>query len=313
MARLAQVLRYVVVLLITLAVGAVGCIYLAPERSTAAAYGIERWRSGLVRKEMTLPDGSRIVYLEGGTGTPLVLLHGFGADKDNFTRVARYLTPAYRVLIPDLLGFGESDHPPGADYSPPAQAERVHAFAAALGATPLHVGGNSMGGQIALTYAALHRDEVRSLWLLAPAGLWTAPPSEIAETLRTTGRNPLLIRSTDEFAAMFDVVMADPPFLPRPMLDVIAQARIRNADLEERIFLQIVADSVEARARGLGTPALIVWGDRDRALNPASGELLRSLMARATLVMMPGIGHVPMIERPRETANTYLQWRRGLE
>jgi len=305
-------LRYMLGGLVMLGLCLVGCVYVAPARTTAAAYGFERWRSGLARKAVTLPDGSRIVYLEGGTGTPLVLLHGFGADKDNFTRVARFLTPGYRVLIPDLLGFGESDHPPGVDYSPLAQAERVHAFAMAVGAVPLHLGGNSMGGQISLTYAAFHPADVRSLWLLAPAGLWTAPESEIAATVRTTGRNPLLVRSTDEFAAMFDIVMSDPPYLPRPMLDVIAQSRIRNADLEERILGQIVTDSVEERARGMETPALIVWGDEDRALHPASGELLRSLMVHATLVMMPGIGHVPMIERPRETAKAYLKWRQGL-
>lgn len=304
-----RVARYALVALVALGLGLVGCVYIAPARATAAAYGVERWRSGLERKAVTLPDGSRLVYLEGGTGTPLVLLHGFGADKDNFTRVARFLTPTYRVLIPDLLGFGESDNPAGADYSPTAQAERVRAFAAAVGATPLDLGGNSMGGQIAITYAALHPDEVRSLWLLAPAGLWTAPASEVRKTIEETGKNPLLIRTEDDFAALFKLVMADPPFMPRPMLNVLARARIANADLDERIFAQIVVDSVEGRATAMRTPALIVWGDQDRALNVASGELLRGLMANATLIIMPGIGHAPMIERPRESADAYLRWR----
>ena len=53
------------------------------------------------------------------------LLHGFGADKDHFARVAHWLTPHYRVIVPDLIGFGESSHPFDADYSPAAQAERL--------------------------------------------------------------------------------------------------------------------------------------------------------------------------------------------
>ena len=306
-----RVLRVVVLLVLTAVVGLVGCVYLAPVRTTNLALAIERQRSGLERKSVTLPGGLQMVYLEGGAGEPMVLVHGFGVDKDNFTRVARDLTPHYRVIIPDLAGFGESDKPADADYAPIAQAERIHAFATALGATPMHLGGSSMGGQIALTYAARHPDAVRSLWLLAPAGIWTAPPSEIRLTYEQTGKNPLLVRSEEDFAALVDLVMEEPPFLPRPMLNVIARGRIANADLEERIFTQIFTDSLEGRIAGLPTRTLIVWGDKDRALHVASGEILRALLPNATLVIMPGIGHAPMIERPKESATRYLEFLRA--
>ena len=63
-----------------------GCDSMGPSLKDSA-YAMERSRAGLVRKEIALPDGTHIVYLEGGSGAPLVLVHGFGADKDNFTRV----------------------------------------------------------------------------------------------------------------------------------------------------------------------------------------------------------------------------------
>jgi len=131
---------------------AVGVYFVtqAPERAVRAALAYERGLAGLARREAILPDGLRIVYLEGGRGAPLVLLHGFGANKDNFTRVARYLTPHYRLIVPDLVGFGESSHPPKADYAPRAQAERLRTFLRGLGVAKLHLGGNSMGGHIAL-------------------------------------------------------------------------------------------------------------------------------------------------------------------
>ncbi|MCL4212938.1 MAG: alpha/beta fold hydrolase [Gemmatimonadales bacterium] len=309
--RVVRVVRVVVLLVLAAVVGLVGCVYLAPVRTTNFALALERQRAGLEKKTVTLPGGLRMVYLEGGSGDPVVLVHGFGADKDNFTRVARDLTPHYRVIIPDLAGFGESDKPADADYAPIAQAERIHAFATALGATPMHLGGSSMGGQIALTYAARHPDAVRTLWLLAPAGVWTAPPSEIRVTYDKTGKNPLLVRSEEEFAQLLELVMEDPPYLPRPMVNVMARWRIANADLEERIFTQIFTDSVEGRVAGLPTRTLIVWGDRDRALHVASGEVLRALIPNATLVIMPGIGHAPMIERPKESATRYLEFLRS--
>ena len=235
----------VVAVLVFVGLAVVGVVYLAPETALHLAVGADRQRSGLVRKEIELHGGMHWVYLEGGHGEPLILLHGFGADKDNFTRVARFLTPHYRVIVPDLIGFGESAHPQDADYAPTAQAGRVRALAQALGITGVHIGGNSMGGQIALTYAALHPTDVKSLWLLDAAGVWTAPESELQKIAMESGRNPLMAKSEDEFAGVVAFVMSDPPFFPRPMLNVMARERIRNLALEERIFKQIRSDSIE--------------------------------------------------------------------
>ncbi len=270
---------------------------------------IERKRAGLVRKEIDLPDGTHYVYLEGGEGEPLMLLHGFGGNKDNFTRVACFLTSHYRVIVPDHIGFGESAHPQDADYSPMAQADRLHTLTQASGIQSVHVGGNSMGGQIAMTYAALYPDEVKSLWLLDPAGVWSAPESEVRKIIVETGRNPLIVRNEDEFAQLFAMVMNEPPFVPRPILNVMAKERIRNYALEERIFKQLVGDSVEERVRGMKTPTLIVWGDKDRLVNVATADFLHKLLPNSQVVIMSGVGHVPMLERPRQSAEDYLRFR----
>ncbi|MEO7658030.1 MAG: alpha/beta hydrolase [Pyrinomonadaceae bacterium] len=291
---------------------AFGFVYLAPDTATRFLIGVDRWRSGLVRKEIKLSDGTQYVYLEGGQGEPLILLHGFGGNKDNFARVSRFLTGQYRVIIPDHIGFGESAHPRDADYSPTAQAERLNAFAFGLNLKNPHLGGNSMGGQIALSYVALYPTEVKSLWLLDTAGIWSAPESEIRKTILETGENPLLVRNVDEFLNLFDRVMSEPPFVPGPILNVMAQERIRNYELEERIFGQIAADSIEERVRGLATPTLIVWGDEDRLINVATADVLHKLMPNSQVIIMKGIGHVPMLERPQQSAEDYLRFRAAM-
>ncbi len=293
-------------------VGAVCFVYLAPESATRLFLTLERKQAGLDRKEIDLPDGTHYAYLEGGQGEPLMLLHGFGANKDTFDRVAKFLTPKYRVIVPDHVGFGESARPSNADYSPAAQAERLHTFAKALGITDIHLGGSSMGGQIAMSYAVQFKAEVKSLWLIDTAGIWSAPASELRKTIEETGRNPLLIRTEDEFADLFPWVMAEPPFIPRPIMNVLAQERIRNFDLEQRIFNQIASDSLEERIRGFESPTLIVWGDKDRTINVATADVLHSLLPRSQVVIMPGIGHVPVIERPHQSADDYLRFRSGM-
>jgi pimeloyl-ACP methyl ester carboxylesterase len=284
----------------------------APERALRAALAYERRLAGLERKEITLASGPTYVYLEGGRGAPLVLLHGFGADKDNFARVAKYLTPHYRVIVPDHIGFGESSKPPQADYAPRAQAERLRALMRQLGVTKPHLGGNSMGGHIALTYAALYPQEVESLWLLNAAGVWSAPTSELRRTMAQTGENPMLVQDEDDFAHLVSLLTAQPLMIPRPFLDVLAQERIKNYALEQRIFKQLAADSVEERIRGLPIPALIVWGQQDRVLHPGSAGILQMLLIKSEVVMLPGVGHLPMIEAPEKCALDYLRFRATL-
>ena len=292
---------------------AFGFVYLAPERFVRWAIAAERRRAGLARREIDLPGGLHYVYLEGGRGEPLLLLHGFGADKDNFNRVARLLTPRYRVIVPDHIGFGESARVPEGDYTASAQAERLHALAQALELGRLHLGGNSMGGQIAMIYAAQYPGEVASLWLLDPAGVWSAPESEFQRTLAATGHNALMARNEAEMAQVLAFVMHEPPYVPRPFLRYLARERLRNYSLEQRVFTQLTGDSVESRVAGLATPTLIVWGERDRAIDVATAAVLHELLPRSQVVIMPNVGHVPMFERPRQSAEDYLRFRAALE
>jgi len=303
------VLFFIVVCILT----GCGFLYLAPEKFTKMALDVERWRSDLELKEIILPGELRYVYLEGGQGEPLILLHGFGANKDNFTRVARFLTPHYRVIIPDHIGFGESSHPQDASYKAGTQAARIRTLAKSLGITQLHLGGSSMGGHIAMMYAALYPDEVKSLWLLDPGGIWSAPRSELGEIIGKTGENPLMAKNEDEFVEIFKFTMADHPFIPRAILNVMAQERIKNYELEKRIFKEITADSAENYVKDLKTPTLIVFGNKDRAIHPATADILHKLMPHSEVIMMKGIGHLPMIENPKQSAKDYLTFREKLK
>ncbi|MDI6742929.1 MAG: alpha/beta hydrolase [Smithella sp.] len=308
-----RIIKAVLLFVIVCVLAGVGFLYLAPQKATSLALDIERKRSGLERKEIKLSDDLNYVYLEGGKGEPLILLHGFGANKDNFTRVARYLTPHYRVIIPDHIGFGESSHPQDADYGALTQAVRIRTLAQALDIDKAHIGGSSMGGHIAMMYAFVYPNETQSLWLLNPGGIWSAPPSELRDVMAKTNKNPLMAKNEDEFAEIFAFVMADPPFIPRPILNVMAQERINNYELEQRIFKTLTSDSAEKYITGLQTPVLIVFGDQDRAINPATADILHNLMPNSEVIIMKGLGHLPMIEQPRLASADYLKFREALD
>lgn len=280
--------------------------YLAPYTSARLALDLEQHRSGLHEARASIP-GFEISYLDGGAGEPLLLIHGFGADKNNFTRTARFLTPQYRVLIPDLPGFGESSKPDSAGYSIAEQVERLRTFVQGLGIKRLHLGGSSMGGAIATVWAARYPDEVASLWLLAAFGTAGASDSELARHYRETGEILLVAKTPEQHARIRDFVMSRPPWLPYSIGRVLGERAAADYALHSRIFGALGKEPpLESYISNLPTPTLIVWGDEDRALNPKGADALKAIIPGAQVIRMPGIGHLPMIEAVQETASDYL-------
>ena len=277
----------------------------------------ERNKSDLAVKALTLSSGDKMVYAEKDnvTGEPLLLILGFGGNKDNFTRLANQLE-GYHLIIPDLLGFGESSKPMAADYRSEAQATRLHELLQAKGLTSnIHVGGNSMGGAISVAYAAKYPKEVKSLWLVDSAGFWSAGVPKSLESA-TLENNPLLINNKEDFYKMYDFVMYKPPYIPKSVKAVFAQERINNKELDAKILEQIVTDSVEERAKIIAKyniPTLVVWGDKDQVIKPETTELIKEIIPQAQVIIMPEVGHVPMVEAVKDTANDYKAFRDGLE
>ena len=293
----------------TIFIALVAVAYLAPSAVTNFALRAERRRCGLVRKEIELTNGLHLAYLEGGAGETLMLLHGFGGNKDNFARVSRFLVKRYHVIVPDIIGFGESSRLMEADYSPPAQVDRLRAFAQAINIKEFHLGGNSMGGQIAMIYASLYPTEVKSLWLLSPGGLLSAPKSDVFRTFAETGHNLLIARNVEQFQQVMALGMEKRLWIPKPMLQVLAQERIRNAALEEHIFRQIVDYSVEQQIDGMNTPTLVVFGDKDRVILLQTVDVLKKLLPHISVRILNGVGHVPMFESARQCAQDYMVFR----
>lgn len=290
-------------------IGLIVFIQLAPETATRFAVDSERSRAGLTKHSIQLDDGLNYVYLEGGSGEPLLLLHGFNANKDNFTRIAGKLTSKYHVIIPDHIGFGESSHPANVDYRTDAQAQRLHQLLSKLNIKQVHIGGSSMGGAISVAYAARYPSEVESLWLLDSGGVSSAPKMPMFDAFDKTGKFALIARTPEKYEMVYTLAMNNPPYVPKSILHVFAQESIANADLEYQIIKQLLPDSIEERAKQIKAPTLIVWGDKDQILSVKGAEILHRLIPQSQVIIMPNIGHLPMLEDVDQTAKDYLAFR----
>jgi len=252
--------------------------------------------------------------LEGGHGETLVLLHGFNADADHFNRVARHLAGHFRILAPDLPGFGETRVGDSVDYRIAAQADAVIAWMDRAGIQRCYLGGSSMGGYIACQIASKHPERVRALWLLAPGGVESVALSPLFQEIAEERHNPLVVRDYRDFRRLIDFCFVHPPWIPSPLARYLAARAAHRAIAHQRAFDAIRFDSAptERLVEGLDVPALIVWGRSDQVLNPAGAQVLARTMPDNECLMLPDTGHLPMLENPRTVAEAWIGYTEKL-
>lgn len=241
------------------------------EDVTYSALRLEQKIARLDRKTMQLGD-HEVTYLEGGQGPTIVMLHGITADSGNWTRFARYYTDNYRVVIPDLPGFGESSRIPTASYSIPAQSERVRAFMQALGVQQFHLVGNSMGGYIGAYYAAQYPDTVLSLGLFDAAGVDAPQRTAFMEDLYAGRPNQMLPTDREDFRRVLKLVMEDPPYIPGFAIDVLADKALKHREFNRKVFAELQQQQLDLAPLlpKIKAPTLLLWGEQDRVLDPSA-------------------------------------------
>lgn len=275
------------------------------------AIAFETSRADLSRKVVEV-NGDAIAYLEGprraGQET-MVMLHGFGASKENWLRFAAHLTDRYHVLALDLSGHGENPQYPERSYSVDAQVAFVHRVLTHLDIKQAHLVGNSMGGAISSLYAADYPQQVLSVTLISPAGIHEVPSR--MDDLLAEGENPLIATSVPEFFALLDFVMEDKPYIPGPVARVEGEKAVSRVAINRKIFSDLRADmekGLEQRLRNIQVPVLIIWGAQDRAIHVGNIDKYAALIPQSETLIMEDVGHLAMIERPASSAQALLDF-----
>ncbi len=297
-------IKYGMIVIVGVAVLLAVFYFLFPEAVFKLAIDAQRRSADLVRKEVQVDD-HRIVYLEGGTGETVVLLHGFGGYKDQWTAFAKYLK-GYHLVIPDLPGFGESSQVPTDNYSVESQVGRIDRFVEVLKLEQIHMAGNSLGGAYAATYGAKHPGKVLTLALLDTAGAPSQNKSEFVLQLEK-GNNLLLAGNTEDIEKLMALVYAKRPPIPPAFMKILIADWIAHAGFNRKIWddsqpFQLTLAPVLPRIQA---PVLILWGNQDKMLDAGGVAFLEKNLKNYRTVIMKDTGHVPMIERPEETARAY--------
>ncbi len=296
------VIGFVVVLLL---LAAFLCSGIATGLLFQLSMGAERGAAGLQEDEVVV-DGVALKVLTrpGAPGAPTALLiHGFAADKDNWTRFSKWVPTTWRLVVPDLAGFGDSEHRLDVHHDIRAQTERVHQLLVAENSGPVVVVGNSMGGHIASALALLHPQDVRGLVLIDAAGVTPPELSEVQKAF-AAGKNPLVVEDVADFDRLLALIFVTPPEVPRPVKTFFAERAAKAREFNEHIFAEFLERPflLDGRLGDIHAPTLVIWGENDRVLLPSAAKVFVDGIPGATLSLMPHTGHAPMIEHPEETA-----------
>ncbi|MCL1870492.1 MAG: alpha/beta hydrolase [Promicromonosporaceae bacterium] len=232
----------------------------------------------------------------GRATTTVVLLHAGVADRRMWDRVAGPLTHAFRVVRPDLRGYGATPLPPG-EY---ADADDVAALLDQLGITDAAVVGASLGGRVALELATRHPERVRQLVLLCP-GLRGVAPTEEAQ--RFDDAEEALLEAGDiEGAVRLNVATWLGP-------EADLSAREALAAMQRTVFeVQLAADAldddgpraerVEVNLAAVTVPTLVVSGGKDMDHFQRVAAQVATSVPGAEHVELPWAAHLPALERP---------------
>ena len=264
-------------------------------------------------------DGVTTRYWAEGTGSPVVLVHGFGASVEIWSAVITALAPRHRVFALDLLGAGRTGKPKTAALGPRDLADFVLSFMDALGIDRAALVGHSMGGGVALELTLGRPERVHPLVLIATTGLGRdLMPSLRLATLPVLGR--LMTRPTPSIAGNFlrkcvcdESVVTDElvgGFAEMGRLPGSQDAMLRQLRTAATAggWRQAIYEPVVERLPSVETPTLLVWGRQDRIVPFAHSQVALSRIPNARLHAFDPCGHLVQLERPGEFEAVLLQF-----
>jgi pimeloyl-ACP methyl ester carboxylesterase len=275
--------------------------------------------------------GDRSVFVRSapggdGDGDAGVYVHGLAGSATNWTDLMGQLSAVLTGDAIDLPGFGYSPPPPDGDYSVDAHARTVARLVERRGRGPVHLFGNSLGGAVVTRVAARRPDLVKTLTLVSPALPDLRPrvgPTRIAvASVPGVGtwalRRLQAVPPEQRVRSSIEMIYADPALMhPERLRELIDEIRRRDS-------LDYAAPAVLGAARGIVSeflrrgprslwrdaarvlaPALLVYGSRDRIVDPRMAGRAGRIFRNARVVVLPDVGHVAQMERPDLVAREF--------
>ena len=258
-----------------------------------------------------LPSGAHVHYRDQGlkSGPPLLLLHGSNSSLHTWEPWVKQLGDEFRVITVDLPAHGLTGPVPGDDYSQEGMAKFVDEFMKTIKVDRFAIGGNAMGGTVAVRYTLMHPEHVTHLMIIGTAGLPVKLPLDEGLGLKLA-RIPVLqnillfVTPRRLFEDGLKKATVDHSLVTPEMIDRYWELSRREGSRMALIkrYQAPTDDYIEKNIEKLNTPTLMMWGDADLLVPRDMGDAYNSIVKGSTLVVYKNIGHMPMEEIPEQSA-----------
>ena len=282
-----RVFKRVALVLILVALAAGVAFWLRPLACFRLFSEAQMYFNG-ASSRFTMVDGYRVHYYVLGPvdGRPVVLVHGLGGRSEDWAKLAPPIAKAgFRVYLPDLPGYGQSEWPSNFSYSIADEARVVVDFCDVLGLKQFDLGGWSMGGWIVQLIAARNSDRVNRLMLFDSAGLRVQPAWD------TRLFTPLTPEQLDKLDTL---LMPHPPHIPGFVARDILRFSHQHAWVIHRALDRMLKgeDTTDDLLATFRMPVLLVWGEVDQIIPLSQGKTMHRLIPQSQLDVIPNCGHL---------------------
>ena len=260
----------------------------------------------IVEEKFLHVDGHRIRYIESGNSkNTLVLIHGLGASSERWSNVIPLFSDHYRVIVPDLIGFGQSDKPT-ADYTVDFFVDFLEKFIAASEIKHPNIIGSSLGGQISAEYASLHSEEMKNLVLVSPSGIMKqSTPALDGYIMAAMYPNKISAKNA------FELMEGSGKHVNEEIISgFVERMRLPNAKLA---FMSTIlglknSKSIKSKLESISTPTLLIWGTDDPVIPIIHADGFVSSIQNCVLYEMNGCGHTPYVQDPEAFVSKVMEF-----
>ncbi len=299
-----------------------GAGFLALRRGDIPYSTLEARYATTASRFVDLPSGLHVHYRDEGNanGPALLLVHGYSASAADWDAWASRLGNTYRIVAVDLPGHGLTRAPKDYKASTDGFVDTVDALAARLALPKFVIAGNSMGGGVAWNYVLAHPDRVSGLVLVDSVG-WPAKSKNANEDKKGALifkllSNPiarLIIKNLDNrpFAKQgLESVFIDKSLVTPALVDRYTDLSRAPGHRDILLDIQQAPHNVATpeRLAAIHVPTLIMFGEQDHLIPADDGQKFKDAIPGSTLILYPGVGHVPMEQIPDKSAADLSAW-----
>lgn len=259
-----------------------------------------------VNEKFLQVDGHKIRYLESGNfEKTLVLVHGLGASAERWEQVMPIFAEKFRVVIPDLIGFGYSDKPL-ADYTIDFFSDFLEKFLQTANIRSPYLIGSSLGGQISAEYTATHQNDVDKLILVSPSGVMKQSTPALDAYIMAA-----LYPNEQNAKNAFELMEGSGESVDhRIVSSFIKRMQLPNAKLAFMSTLLGIKSSelITSKLQMITVPTMIVWGSNDPVIPIHHADSFVSTIQDCRFFRMDGCGHTPYVQDPHTFASKVLEF-----